>query len=88
MKDCREELVALLSQEKLAGASLLILANKMDMAGALSLEEISSVLDLHTEAFSKRHWLILPCSAFTGEGLVEGVDWIVSDIAGRVFMGE
>jgi len=88
LKDCREELAALLSQEKLAGASLLILANKQDLAGALSGEEIADVLELHGEAFSKRHWLILPCSAFTGDGLVEGIDWIVSDIAGRVFMGE
>ncbi len=87
LRDCREELAALLSQEKLAGASLLIFANKQDLAGALRSEEIAETLGLHGEAFSRRHWAILPCSAFTGDGLVEGMEWVVSDIASRVFMG-
>ena len=87
LRDCREELAALLSQEKLAGASLLILSNKQDLAGALGSAEIAEALGLHGEAFAKRHWRILPCSAFTGEGLVEGMDWVVDDIASRVFMG-
>lgn len=30
-------------EQKLAGASLLVLANKQDLAGALSVEEISKV---------------------------------------------
>ena len=87
LRDCREELAALLAQEKLAGASLLIFANKQDLAGALSSEEIAETLGLHGEAFARRHWRILPCSAFTGAGLVEGMDWVVGDIAARVFMG-
>ena len=87
LRDCREELAALLSQEKLAGASLLIFANKQDLAGALRSEEIAETLGLHGEAFSRRHWAILPCSAFTGDGLVEGMEWVVTDIASRVFMG-
>ncbi len=87
LRDCRDELAALLSQEKLAGASLLILSNKQDLAGALGSDEIAEALGLHGEAFAKRHWKILPCSAFTGEGLVEGMDWVVDDIASRVFMG-
>jgi ADP-ribosylation factor-like protein 2 len=33
-----------------------------------------------------RHWSIRHCSAVTGEGLVEGMDWIVDDISSRIFM--
>lgn len=33
-----------------------------------------------------RHWGIIPCSAKTGEGLLEGIDWLVHDIASRIFM--
>ena len=33
-----------------------------------------------------RHWHIQPCSGVTGDGLVAGVDWIVSDIGQRIFM--
>lgn len=88
LADCRAELEALLSQEKLAGATVLIFANKQDLAGALSADEISEALGLHGEIFKRRHWSVLPCSAFTGEGLVEGMTWCVSDVAARCFVGE
>lgn len=34
------------------------------------------------------HWSIVACSAVTGENLVEGLDWIVNDIAARVFIDD
>jgi GTPase SAR1 family protein len=37
---CREELNILLLEERLAGATLLVLANKQDLPGALSAQEI------------------------------------------------
>ena len=87
MEDCKRELHQLLGQEKLAGASLLIFANKQDLAGALTAEEIAEVLNLKADAFTTgRHWEIRGCSAVTGEGLVEGIDWMVSDISSRIFM--
>lgn len=88
LKDCRDELFGLLSQEKLAGASLLIFANKQDLDGALSCDEIAEALELKSDIFAKRHWQIHPCSAVTGDGLVEGIDWMIRDIASRIFMDE
>ena len=41
---------------------------------------------LGLDAIEKRHWRIVACSAFTGEGLVDGMDWVVQDIASRIFM--
>jgi ADP-ribosylation factor-like protein 2 len=55
--------------EKLAGASLLIFANKQDLKGALDCEQIKVLLDLNSEKFANRHWQIHPCSAVTGEVL-------------------
>lgn len=40
---CREELNVLLLEERLAGATLLVLANKQDLPGALSAQEIKDV---------------------------------------------
>jgi ADP-ribosylation factor-like protein 2 len=82
--DCAEELQNLLVQEKLAGASLLVLANKQDLAGALTLKEIGETLRL--DSITNRHWQIVSCSAVSGQGLVEGIDWIVSDVASRIYM--
>ncbi|TMW57393.1 hypothetical protein Poli38472_003318 [Pythium oligandrum] len=88
LEDCKQELKKLLAQEKLAGATLLIFANKQDLPGALSASEIADVLDLRSEQFSTRHWNILSCSAFTGDGLLDGIDWLVTDIASRIFLME
>lgn len=43
MEACRDELNVLLQEERLAGATLLILANKQDLPGALSAQEIKDV---------------------------------------------
>lgn len=84
---CRKELCSLLEQEKLAGASLLIFANKQDVMGAFNAEEIAEELGLRkNSSFHNRHWSIRGCSAVTGEGLVDGMDWLVEDISSRIFM--
>ena len=42
---------------------------------------------LNLESMDKsRHWKIVGCSAYTGEGLLEGFDWLVQDIASRIYM--
>ena len=84
LEDCKKELQSLLKQEKLVGATLLIFCNKQDIEGALNVNEIKEFLDL--EKMVTRHWGIIPCIAKTGEGLLEGIDWLVYDIASRIFM--
>ncbi|KAF8628159.1 hypothetical protein AX17_006029 [Amanita inopinata Kibby_2008] len=83
MQDCKQELHALLTEDRLAGASLLVFANKQDIQGSLSVSEISSALDL--ESIRTHHWQIWPCSAMTGENLVQGLDWVVGDVATRLY---
>ncbi|TVU49639.1 hypothetical protein EJB05_00959, partial [Eragrostis curvula] len=85
LDDCRAELHNLLKEERLAGASLLVFANKQDIQGALKPAEIAKVLDLQAMDRS-RHWRIMGCSAYTGEGLLEGFDWLVQDIASRIYV--
>lgn len=46
LEDCKKELHSLLQEERLFGATLLILANKQDIPSALSLEEIAKVRTL------------------------------------------
>ena len=79
---CRDELFLLLEQEQRL-SSVLILANKQDVPGALSADKIRDVLELEK---LHRHWKIQACSAKTGEGLAEGLDWIVDDVATRIYM--
>jgi len=84
LDDCKKELHNLLQQEKLAGASLLIFANKQDLKYSLTETQIADVLNL--KDIKNRHWCIGGCSAVTGRGLLSGIDWVVNDIASRIFM--
>lgn len=92
MSDCREELEKVLQEERLAGASLLVLANKQDLSGALSTEEIVYQLAMVEVIGKKRHWQVYPCSAMSKEEgetvLTESMEWLVEDIASRIFLTE
>ncbi|KAJ3368234.1 Arf GTPase arl1 [Kappamyces sp. JEL0680] len=77
----KEELMAMLDEEELKDAVLLVYANKQDMPGAMSVTEVSDFLGL-TE-LKMRTWTIFKCSAKTGEGLTEGLDWLVNSLAGK-----
>ncbi|RXG73814.1 ADP-ribosylation factor-like protein 2 [Armadillidium vulgare] len=95
LEDCRSELKKLLAEEvrnccygtenvsRLAGATLLVFANKQDLSDSLNVGQIKEILDL--EELKTHHWFILPCSAVTGENLVEGIDWLLKDISARIF---
>ena len=41
---------------------------------------------LELGAMGLRHWRIVGCSAVTGSGLLDGIDWAVSDVNGRRFL--
>ena len=86
LMDCKRELHDLLHEERLAGASLLIFVNKQDIPTALSPEKVAELLDVDTIRQGKRHVHLSVCSAKTGEGLAEGVSWLVSDISARVYL--
>lgn len=109
MPDCRRELETVLQEERLAGATLLVLANKQDLAGALPPSAIASSLGLNDAIGRKRHWQVFPCSAVTNSeksvpeedgavdeggrylvpsGLKAGFDWLVADVASRIYLFE
>ncbi|KAI8677339.1 hypothetical protein LRP88_09631 [Fusarium phalaenopsidis] len=84
IEDCRDELQGLLLEERLAGASLLVFANKTDVEGCMTEQEILSALQL--ESIRTHRWHILPCSAMTGSNLKEGLSWVVEDAKKRLFL--
>ena len=84
MRDCAEALASVLEEEKLAGASVLVFANKRDIRGAMDVDAIADALGL--KRLVNRHWHIVGCSAVTGEGLLDGFDWLVNDCAERIYM--
>jgi ADP-ribosylation factor-like protein 3 len=78
MDESGVELTQLLDEERLSHVPLLVMANKQDLLNALSEEEISVELGLNE--LRDRVWQILPCSAKTGDGLQEAMEWVVEQI--------
>lgn len=70
-----EELAAMLNEDELRDAGLLVFANKQDQPGAKGAGEISEALRLGE--LRDRNWSIVACSAIDGSGISEGLDWIV-----------
>lgn len=74
-----EELAAMLNEEELRDAALLVFANKQDQPGAKGAGEISEALQLGE--LRDRNWSIVACSAVDGRGINEGMDWLVVSIS-------
>lgn len=70
-----EELAAMLNEDELKDAALLVFANKQDQPGAKGAGEISEALKLGE--LRDRNWSIVACSAVDGSGVNEGMDWLV-----------
>ncbi|KAI0040706.1 ARF/SAR [Auriscalpium vulgare] len=79
MQTSREELLTMLSEEELTGVPLLVFCNKQDVVGALKPEEISEQLGL-AGGEKSREWSVRGSCALKGEGLEEGLDWLVNAI--------
>jgi hypothetical protein len=46
---------------------------------------IADAQALQLQSIVSHRWLIHPCSAYTGTGLNEGLDWVVTEVAGRLY---
>jgi ADP-ribosylation factor-like protein 3 len=68
----------LLAEEKLMSVPVLVFANKQDLMNAARASEIAEGLNLHT--IRDRAWHIQACSAMSGEGVKDGLNWISKNI--------
>jgi len=78
MGTASDELAAMLNEEELRDAALLVFANKQDQPGAKGAGEISEALKLGE--LKDRNWSIVACSAIDGKGITEGMDWLVQTV--------
>jgi len=79
LQTAADELNAMLSEEELRDAALLVYANKQDQPGAKGAGEISEALKLGE--LKDRNWTIVACSAISGTGINEGMDWLVNTVS-------
>ncbi|XP_033613594.1 ADP-ribosylation factor-like protein 5A [Fukomys damarensis] len=76
ISETREELYKTLAHEDLREAGLLVFANKQDVKECMTIAEISHFLKL--TAIKDHQWHIRACCALTGQGLRQGLEWMMS----------
>lgn len=71
LEDSRRELKHILKNEHIKNVPIVLLANKQDVPGALSAEDITRMFRVK-KLCSDRNWYVQPCCAISGDGLMEG----------------
>ncbi|MCJ1485416.1 ADP-ribosylation factor, Arf Arf6 [Schaereria dolodes] len=75
--EARQELHRIILDREMKEALLLVFANKQDISGAMSPQEVQERLKLNQ--LKDKIWYVVPSCATTGEGLFEGlVSYLVS----------
>eukprot|EP00958_Prasinococcus_capsulatus_P013320 scaffold1363_cov356-Prasinococcus_capsulatus_cf.AAC.7 len=77
----KQEFHAILEEEELKNAVILIYANKQDLPGALDEAAVSEGLGL--SSIKNRQWAIFKSSAVKGEGLNEGLQWLCNTLKSK-----
>jgi small GTP-binding protein len=81
VEDASEELKKMLAEEELKDAAVLVMANKQDLNGAMSPNDVTEKLGL--QSLKGRQWLVQGTSATTGQGLKEGLDWMAKTLSSK-----
>ena len=76
IEEAAEELKKMLAEEELKDCCVLIMANKQDLNGALSTDEVTKALGM--ESLKERTLFVQGTSGITGQGLEEGLNWMAS----------
>lgn len=77
-EESKSVLEKVLRHQDLQGAPVLILANKQDLPGAVTAEEVSRYLDL--KKLDERVYMLEAVSGYDGRGIKESMDWLVESM--------
>jgi len=77
----RDELHRMLGEDELRDSIVLVFANKQDLPNAMNAPEMTDKLGLNQ--LRSRQWWIQACCATSGEGLLEGLDWLSQTLSKR-----
>ena len=81
IEEAAAELHKILADDMLRNARLLVLANKQDLPRAARPDAVASQLRLHS--LRQHDWYLQPCSALSGDGIYEGLDWVHRSLKAR-----
>lgn len=78
LDEAKQELYKITMDRGMSDVPILIFANKQDMPNALKPIEIQERLELSRGPLEKRNWYVQPATATTGDGIYEGLAWLMT----------
>ncbi|PJF18856.1 putative ADP-ribosylation factor 6 [Paramicrosporidium saccamoebae] len=78
LHEARVELHRILTARELQDAILLVFANKQDLRQSMTTREVEERLGL--DKFAGRVWTVMGSCATSGDGLMEGLNWLAENI--------
>jgi len=78
MSEARSELHKIINDREMKDALLLVFANKQDVDGHMTPEEVTSALQLNT--LKECLWYVVPSVATQGTGIFEGLSWLSNNV--------
>jgi len=76
----RDAFEKMVNNENLTGVPLMLLANKQDLDGCLKVTEIKTIFNSQLQDMGQRESWVQGVSALKGDGVEEGIDWLVEAI--------
>jgi len=70
----------MIQSELLKGVPLLVLANKQDLPDCMGVREVKPIFNENAHLIGQRDCMVMPVSALTGDGVDEGIKWLVQCI--------
>jgi len=67
----------MIANEMLNGVPLLVLANKQDLPECMGVREVKPIFNENAHLIGQRDCMVMPVSALTGDGVDEGILWLV-----------
>jgi ADP-ribosylation factor protein 6 len=74
IEEAKHEFQRIISDREMKDCLILIFANKQDLPNAVSPSQITDMFGLNK--IQSRDWFVQPSCATTGEGLLEGLNWL------------
>ncbi|XP_011789928.1 PREDICTED: ADP-ribosylation factor-related protein 1 [Colobus angolensis palliatus] len=84
LAESKQAFEKVVTSEALCGVPILVLANKQDVETCLSIPDIKTAFSDCTSKIGRRDCLTQACSALTGKGVREGIEWMVKCVVRNV----
>jgi ADP-ribosylation factor protein 1 len=74
IEEARNLLAKTLEAEELRNACVLVFCNKQDLPNSMTASQVTDKLGLYS--LRDRNWYVQACQATTGQGLIDGLEWL------------